>query len=339
MASACRKAKLTALTSFSLLFLRRARRLVGPSLLLLLCFGTVRCADQGADDAAGFPDDDDATGLLRDSVSLNPIGDGGPDKNPGDKLDPLCGGGSCIPDDAEACDDGAGGAGGASSEDTAGAAGGISYNPGDLGDSGRSCQVGRASTCQKPPCEVVRSCQASGASKESQPCVTGADCSPGLACVGEGLTGVCRRYCCQGTESSCGKKQFCDERSLPEAPDVFVPVCLPVDDCPLSDPFPCPDGQECTCKEGRACVVVRKDGTTACTVPLSGRAGDPCTGDKTAECAHGFVCSPVAGCMQLCSTVAVESTCPEAGTCLAVSEFHSELGVCVGGGDELTAAR
>lgn len=313
--------------------------MLGPS-VVLFSLSVIRCASDSSDATErDFLDDGELSSLPRDSVSLNPIGPDDGEPNPGEDLDPLCGSGACVPDDASECDEGAGGAGGAAGENTAGAAGGISFDPGDLDGSARSCQVGRASTCKTPPCEVVRSCQPAGASEESEPCVTSADCSPGLACVGEGLTGVCRKYCCEGTERACGESQFCDERALPEAPDVFVPVCLPVDDCPLSDPFPCPEGQECTCKDDRACVVVRKDGATACTIPMSGRAGDPCTGDKTAECAHGFVCSPVAGCMELCSTVAEVSTCPEGGTCLAVSEFHSELGVCVGGGDELTAAR
>jgi hypothetical protein len=257
-------------------------------------------------------------------------------------LDPLCGAGECVPEDAESCAGAMGGAGGASGEALGGAAGGLSYDPGDLDGRGLSCRVASDPSCTLEQCDVVRSCLPSGASKSGDPCVAGADCGAGLACVGDGLSGTCRPYCCEGTARSCDSGTFCDEQRLPDSQGTYVPVCLPVDGCSLAEPFPCPEGQECTCQGDKACVVVRADGATACTLPGSGRAGDPCTGLKTAECAHGFVCSPSAGCIQLCSRTSAEdqvSDCPDGGYCQPLSELPADIGVCVGASSGSGAAK
>lgn len=243
-------------------------------------------------------------------------------------LDPLCGAGQCVPDEVSGCDLGLGGMGGAGQM---GAAGGFSYDPGDLVDQGASCQVTPNEDCVDEPCPSrVRECRAAGSGVEGEPCVASADCEAGLACVGDGASGICRPYCCRGTQSSCDESSFCVDRRLTEHPALYVPVCMPVDNCPLTDPYPCPEGQDCACQGDRGCVVVRSDGTTACTRPGPGQTGDPCTGSEGVECAHGFVCSPSAGCMKLCVLSAAESGCPEGGTCQSPAEFPSDLGVCVG---------
>lgn len=269
-----------------------------------------------------------ATGEPRDESYLN-LGTalGGADST-SRKLDPLCGAvGTCIPDDADSCSDSLGGAGG---ESSIGQAGGLSYDPGDLASHGVSCQATPQEGCEGTSCPVERTCRSAGTSPEAAPCVVASDCAPGLACVGDGVSGLCRPYCCEGSEASCEDGYYCDERRLTEHPGFYVPVCMPVDDCPLTDPFPCPDGQDCACQDGRACVVVRADGSTACTQPGPGQTGDPCTGKETAECAYGFVCSPSAGCMKICSAVSAEETCPGGGTCQSPPEFPKDLGVCIG---------
>lgn len=292
--------------------------------------GFIQCSGSDSDGGDEAPTGDgDSYPVDNNKLDLGGLGGSRGEAIQG--LHPLCGAGSCLPDDAEACTfEGSGGAGGGPGESMGGAAGSVSFNPGDLAEVGTACRVGTAADCEGESCDVVRSCRPSGASDVGNPCVAAEDCRAGLACVGEGVSGVCRPYCCAGTENSCSTGTFCDERPLPEAPQIYVPVCIPIDSCALSEPFPCPAGGECTCKGDRACIVVRSDGATACTVPGPGQLGDPCTGAEAAECAHGFVCSPSAGCMKLCSTVAQESECPEGGTCQAPSEFPPDLGVCVG---------
>lgn len=322
-------------------FLRRTRAFSG---LLLACLGfmSIRCDAQESSDAAGGGDGDAATVEEPDDSQImivDSMGGAGAVDVP---LNPLCGTGDCVPDRKSSCTEmgGAGGAGGAS---IGGEAGGLAYDPGELGVQGQSCQVRREADCVGDSCQLERSCAPSGASLGGEPCVSQADCGAGLACVGEGRSGICRPYCCQGTARSCLDGTFCDERSFPEAPEIFVPVCLPVDDCALTDPYPCPEGQDCTCSEGRACVVVRPDGETACTIPGAGQQGDPCTGTQTAECAHGFVCHPEAGCQKLCSIIvssdSIEPQCPNGGLCQSPSEFPSGLGICVGGDEGPVAAR
>lgn len=320
------------------------RKVRSHSGLFLACLAlmTVRCgsSDSGKDLAGG--DGDEVTPSDPDnSLIKNEEGMGGA-SNVDVRLSPLCGLGACIPERKTSCAT-MGGAGGAGEMALGGEAGGIAYDPGELGVQGLSCQVGVEPGCEGETCSVVRACAPSGASGVGAPCVSQADCGGGLACVGEGRSGICRPYCCQGTARSCGAGTFCDERSFPEAPEIVVPVCLPVDDCALTDPFPCAEGQDCSCKDGRACVVVRPDGETACAVPGPGQHGDPCTGTQTAECAHGFVCHPEVGCRQVCSVVAssdsAESQCPDGGACQSPPDFPSDLGICIGGDGGPVAAR
>lgn len=264
-------------------------------------------------------------------------GDGTGGDSSASMLNPLCGPGECIPDSPFSCS----GMGGMGGEDAMmGAAGGVNLGSGDLGGGGKSCQVMISPECEGDACFAERICAPAGASVAGEPCVAASDCSPGLACVGDSVSGVCRPVCCAGTEASCGAESYCDKRRLLETPELYVPVCLPVDDCPLTDPFPCSSGKDCACSDNKACIVVRQDGATACTSPGTGQAGDQCSGSETAECAHGFVCSPAAGaCMKLCSTVNQDEECPSGGTCQSPSAFPADLGLCVGSGNGSNATK
>ncbi len=311
---------------------------------LLLLAASFRCSASEAESDEGDGDGDSSMPSERDQSDINRDYHFGGATGDGALLHPLCGQGTCIPDRKNSCAS-AGGAGGAEAGALGGQAGGLTYDEGDLGVQGLSCRVQREAGCEGENCSVERACGPYGASAVGQPCVSQADCAAGLACVGGGGGGICRPYCCQGTTRSCGEGLFCDERSFAEAPEIFVPVCLPVDNCSLTEPFPCTDGQECTCSNDRACVVVRSDGATSCTVPGPGRTGDPCTGTQTAECAHGFVCQPEVGCMKLCSTILSsdaeedEPQCPAGGQCMAPPEFPSDLGICAGADSGVPAAR
>jgi len=292
-----------------------------------LGLGSIQCAYDGSpsidDSTGGNPGGSPDSSILE----LGRTRDEGTDGVP---LNPLCGKGKCIPDDRKACadddDEGVGGEGGGQ---LGGAAGGVSFNPGDLNEVRASCQVGPQTDCKGSSCSIERACTQSGVSPEGSPCVTAADCAPGLACVGEALSGVCRPYCCRGTEDACDENSFCDERRLLETPEVYVPVCLPLDNCQLTEPYPCPDDRQCVCQGTRACMVVRADGATACTVPGAAQAGDSCSDQATADCGYGFVCGPEQRCLQICSTVSAESGCPTGWTCLKQSALGGELGICI----------
>jgi hypothetical protein len=108
-------------------------------------------------------------------------------------------------------------------------------------------------------------------------------------------------------------------------------VCVPADNCSLLEPYPCPKGQECTCGEELACIVVRPDGKTACARPGALGAGDSCDPAVAGQCGHGLVCSLELGCLAICSTVASVTVCEEGKLCQTPPGFPSELGVCVGG--------
>jgi hypothetical protein len=315
-----------------------AIRISPPLFISLAGLGFLQCsADLGTPGGPTYAGDGDVADL--DTNRLDLRGMGGAEGGVAQGINSLCGVGSCLPDDPDACTaEAMGGAAGGPGELLGGAAGSVSFDPGDLGGVAIGCRVELTRDCEGVSCPISRSCQSAGAGEESDPCVSSGDCRAGLACVGEGVSGVCRPYCCAGSANSCATGTFCDERPLPESPQHSVPVCLPVDGCTLTESFPCLDGESCACKGERACIVVRSDGATACAVPGPGQLGDPCTGAEAAECAHGFVCSPSAGCMKLCSTVAPISECPAGGTCQTPSEFPANLGVCVGavGGSPVT---
>ncbi len=280
----------------------------------------------------------DADSILRQSSELN-LGagqDSGPDGK--SSLNPLCGQGRCNPDDVWDCA-GGGGAGGGTSWEVGGAAGGVSFDPGNLADGSISCQVVSNQQCAGAQCGPLRSCLPSGVSNHGEPCAFSGDCAAGLACVGEGDSGVCRSYCCEGSAASCSEGSFCDERPLPESPQYYVPVCVPVDACPLSEPFPCAEGQDCTCPSGRSCTIVRPNGATGCTIPGAGQLGDACTEIDAGECAHGYVCSPSArACKKLCA-LSDETDCPEGRACQSDSKLPSSMGVCVGGDEAPLVAK
>jgi hypothetical protein len=284
----------------------------------------VRCsssADSLAGESVGLGGDGEGFGGSREDSELD-IGPGdGDGTSTSGGLHPLCGVGSCLPDDEDSCQSGMGGLGGGPSASDTAEAGAGAFPPDS--EYPLACRVAPQAGCEGENCGVQSACALAGSNLDGEPCVASADCAAGLACVGDGLAGLCRPYCCAGSESSCDAGSYCEERSLPESPGIFVPVCVPADNCPLTDPYPCPEGQDCSCPDERACIVVRADGATACAVPGTGEAGD-------AECAHGYVCSPTAGCMKLCYVVAEDAQCPDGGTCQSPSEFPADLGVCVG---------
>jgi hypothetical protein len=191
--------------------------------------------------------------------------------------------------------------------------------------------------------EPVALCTAAGSGELDAPCFSTNDCGAGFACVGGGLAGRCRPFCCGG-EGACRQPgTYCSrqpQRELDtgsaESP-LIVPVCVPADDCDLGEPFPCPGDRSCDCPEGKACMVVRTEpsgnqtgtgaGTTACVEPGEGLEGERC------PCAFGHVCSAASGvCLELCLTVSPgdrSSESPCDGRCQASSELPPGWGICI----------
>ena len=189
-----------------------------------------------------------------------------------------------------------------------------------------SCQVassddGRATVCMP-----------SGSGVDNDPCVTSADCRPGTACVGDENMGVCRAYCCfsadacdQGTY--CAVQQSRDELLKNPDEQFLVPVCVPASDCEL---LPGPEGTN-RCADGLTCSVVRTDGTTACVLPGTAVAGEPCgTSDPgQSPCAEGFVCSKNTNTCHVLCRVTEPGGCGD-GVCQGGTRGIPEpYGVCV----------
>lgn len=303
--------------------------------LLLLTIGSVRCS------AAGSPEDGSGgtiytasggrTGTIIDIIGIGWTGGaaGGLDQ-----LDPRCGDAECSPDDPDACDPyGPGGAGGEGGGPALGGFGGLSANPGDLEDVAASCQVRPTdSDCDGSDCEREAVCLPTGTQGADASCLSAEDCGPGLACIDIGATvGVCKPYCCEGGRS-CTGDTYCSTARLLGSSDVDVPVCAPLDDCNPFETHPCPPERECTCTGDLACTVVRPDGRTACAPPGGGQAGDDCESLTSGDCAHGLVCSPTLGCMQICQTMGGDAECAEDALCQSPSGFPTVLGVCIGPG-------
>ncbi len=157
-----------------------------------------------------------------------------------------------------------------------------------------------------------------GEAVDSDPCLSAADCGPGLGCV---APGVCRPYCC-GALEDCPVDTYCDpvaiaEGDLPNngtiAPE--IPVCIPATHCTLLDDTTCPDDMTCT--------IVRQDGTTSCVEPGDGKIGDPC------PCAAGHVCSTGKNtCHQLCH-IGSQVDCPEGYSCFGgTTAYPNDFGIC-----------
>lgn len=231
-------------------------------------------------------------------------------------------------------DGGAGG--GASGANGDGGQGGQA--PGSDGEGGTSGDAGAPGTGGSPPspsygasCQVSvvdrqprAQCAPAGPGRENAPCFSNSDCGPGLACVQEGAAARCSPYCCGG-DSVCKKGSYCAERPLAGHGEMgpVVPVCVPADDCNLADPFPCDDAGACSCGEGKACLVVRPDGTTTCAKPGNGKAGDAC------PCAWGYVCSQATEtCVRLCETARAVDYCGNS-RCQASAELPLGWGVCL----------
>lgn len=240
---------------------------------------------------------------------------------------PLCGDDTkaCDPDDAAACP---------SNVDRSGdaAAGqGNSVSPGSTLDAGAawSCQVQASPTGQKAACAPA------GSGTNGSPCLSGADCAPGFACVEAAGAAQCRRFCCKAPES-CEPGTYCAERALRYGDGVTlsavrVPVCVTPVTCRLDEAYPCPEGATCLCQPGTACTVVRADGTTDCVPPGDSLQGGAC------PCAAGHICSQGTDtCLKICKTNLDVSPCTDQdmcctqGLCQASKSLPEGYGLCVG---------
>jgi hypothetical protein len=269
-------------------------------------------------------------------------------------LKPVCGAGSCVPDQPLACasyvpppvDDPSGSAdpsadSGLSLDAGAGADpldGGLdggageppidgSYprpSPPDPAPSAFACQLSLSASNR-----VERKCGAAGSQGIDEACTSSLDCQPGLGCVGAVRAGRCLPFCCGLGTDTCAPDYYCAQRplrslTLGEADGPLVPVCDRAEYCSLGEPVNC-TGEHCVCAAGAACTVVRPDGTTACVPEGQGDGGDPC------PCKWGFHCSQAtspATCVKTCELNG-ENTCG-AGICQGTPLLPDGWGTCVG---------
>jgi hypothetical protein len=225
--------------------------------------------------------------------------------------DPLCGDDEapCDPDDASACL-------------AAQQSGSDAQTPGADAGMLMSCQVRATLAGQQAVCAPA------GTGTSGDPCVSGANCAPGFACVEAAGTAQCRRYCCNDSES-CETGTYCTKRSLrldakAVLSPVTVPVCVKAVACLPLEPYPCPEGTTCQCPADTACTVVRADGTTDCVPPGTGVEGENC------PCAAGYVCSQGTNtCLKICKLRLDEPQCSD-GLCQSSKSLPDGYGLCVG---------
>jgi hypothetical protein len=261
-----------------------------------------------------------------------------------------CGVGSCLPDDALACEEYTPPAPGdgrdAGADLDAGAPG-----PGETDGGVDASAEGPAvdGSFNQPPrpaagppqfaCQlsvaddgdVMRSCGVAGSLQADQACTTSLDCAPGLGCVGPVRAGRCLPYCCGVDDvDTCATGSYCADRPLRS--DAFgdadgppVPVCVRADNCSLGEQEDCV-GPRCLCGPDMACILVRPDGTTSC-MPLPevrGRGGDSC------PCDRGFLCSPATNtCVKTCDLDEMDSDTCGQGVCQAAAALPMGWGICV----------
>lgn len=307
---------------------------LGFSLITLIAAASLQvdCAAQG--DGADDSSVGGTGGAARTEVEIR-IGPGGAAGGESE-IHPLCGEGSCNPDTNSGClvSPGTGGVGGATDGEWGGSGpggeggllgwGGLSGND----EKGSACHVVPRGSCTGDDCEAVRSCGPSGRGLELDPCFTSGDCAAGLSCVGEGKAGVCRPYCCDGR---CAANAYCEVRGQ-VGESVDVPVCVPLSNCALDDPFPCPEGSLCSCGASKACTLVGPGGRTACLKPGAGKQGDSCSGAVAGECGAGHVCAKTLGCLALCRSGESQNSCGAGFACQVPPHFPEGFGVCVSTG-------
>ncbi len=168
-------------------------------------------------------------------------------------------------------------------------------------------------------------CALAGRGVDRDPCSSSNDCAAGLGCVGRPGAGRCLPYCCEGA-AVCAPGRICSQRPLLSSDNVeellTIPVCAPPDQCDLMDPYPCPEGQNCSCGPNHACAAVGTDGARACVQPGEGRDGEEC------PCAAGYFCSPNQNqCIKQCQFGT--DVCGANAICQAVRGFPENWGLCV----------
>jgi len=236
-------------------------------------------------------------------------------------LSPLCGSGTCTPDDANSCADFDSGAGGTGTGTDAGMAGQAGAAGASLtGDASPEAQAntlpppqtglvdaaynaspsgsdasgdGAAGSYAPGACRIhrdpdptqedkpVRDCQSSGGGAVDAPCVSSSDCRPGLACVGDSAAARCRPLCCAGAESCTAPGTYCTEQLLREDLSLTGTVGRP----PLLVPV-CVKADDCDLAEPYPCPVDREckcvEGTACMLVRADGTTSCVKPGEGTA---------------------------------------------------------
>jgi hypothetical protein len=203
-----------------------------------------------------------------------------------------------------------------------------------------TCRIRRASPGSS---NIELACESTGQIRPGGACVATTDCVAGSTCVADPLAPVCRRYCCDGP-NSCPAGTYCTTRNTHVTTTqngnyeagATVPVCLPADNCNLSEPYPCPADQKCLCTSDEACMIVRAGGLTSCVPPPKSNAPQCRSDTGVSLCSPGYVCAlTISKCLKLCklgTNKAVDggdqSGCSAGTSCQASNDVPSGWGVC-----------
>ncbi len=155
-------------------------------------------------------------------------------------------------------------------------------------------------------------CVKAGTLKVGSLCKTTSDCLVGLTCAG-----VCTEYCPKpevGDDICEGSPCYQGATDAGPVPGAFL--CQAA--CNPANPTACP---------GATCVAFQNQ-TTACAASNGIAVGADCTGDP--ECVAGAFCSAAKNCVQWCTGVGGQGTCPSGQLCSGFDPIFSVRGTVLG---------
>jgi len=161
-------------------------------------------------------------------------------------------------------------------------------------------------------------CAMAGTAGDGAACTGLQDCQEGFLC--DMAAGVCRHYCCGGSDTGCPLGQRCAISIVDGAGmTTGVGICRLPDTCDLLAQTGCPAGESCYPNGDGVICGASSDGVTE---------GGACMFANT--CAGGLICVNMPGmCAKLCDRdMAGGPTCGSGQTCGGVTGLPANVGVC-----------
>lgn len=181
------------------------------------------------------------------------------------------------------------------------------------------CEAGSACYFASPMmgAPAAPTCAMAGTGGDGADCTGIQDCQEGFVC--DNGAGVCRHYCCGGSDTGCPTGQSClvsivDDMMMPTG----VGICRISDTCDLLAQTGCPDGQ--------ACYPGGGDGTVLCVDAGAAASGAACSFAN--DCVPGAVCLATDVCASLCNITDMTG-CADGETCNGLTGAPEGVGVCV----------